>query len=176
MQWLTTTISILIWQNSNKKKADMIKKLFYIILLLTSAVTLSAQTPKKFDPEKFSREQEAFIAKEARLSPQEAEKFFPVFREMKNKQRALFHKQRQWVRSKPMNDKDAAKLISDMDKIDMELKKIQMAYHTKFCKVIPASKVFLCLYAEERFKHQIMDKMSEQKQFKKHTTDKKPQR
>lgn len=151
----------------------MIRNIFFVVLLIASVIEISAQTPKKFDPEKFSRDQETFIAREAKLSSQEADKFFPVFREMKNKQRALFHKQRQCVRSKPQNDKEAEKLICDMDRIDMQLKKIQIEYHTKFCKVIPATKVFLCLKAEERFKHQTMEKMSGQKQNKKHTVEKK---
>lgn len=153
----------------------MIKKLFYIILLLISAVTISAQNQKKFDPEKFSRDQEAFIAKEAKLSSQEAEKFFPVFREMKSKQRTLFHKQRKCARSKPQNDKEAAKLIAEIDNIDMQLKKLQTEYHTKFCRIIPATKVFLCLQAEERFKHEIINKYSKQQPKKKHPADKKPQ-
>ena len=154
----------------------MMRKLLYILLLLTTAVTLSTQIQMKFDPEKFSRDQEAFICKEARLCPQEAEKFLPVYREMKNKQRALFHQQRKYARSKPQNDKEAAKLISDMDKIDMQLKKLQTEYHTKFCRVIPATKVFLCLQAEERFKHQIMNKFSQQNKKNKHQPNKKPQK
>ena len=145
-------------------------------MLLFLAFSVNAQNAKtgekKFDPEKFMQEQEAFITKEAKLSSQEAARFFPLFRELQNKQRTLFHKQRQYAKSKPQNDKDAAKTIADKDQTELQIKKLQIEYHNKFCKVIPATKVFKCLQAEERFKRHIMDKMTGKKQGNKHRPEK----
>lgn len=154
----------------------MIKKIAYTIMLLLLTIAASAQNAKgnerKFDPDKFRQEQEAFITKEAKLNTQEASRFFPLFREMQNKQRTLFHKQRQYAKSKPQNDKEAAKIIVDMDQTELQIKKLQTDYHNKFCKVIPATKVFLCLQAEEKFKRRIMDKMASRRQGNNHHSDK----
>ena len=154
----------------------MIKKIAYIIMLLLLTVTVDAQNAKpnekKFDPEKFMQEQEAFITKQAKLTTQESARFFPLFRELQNKQRTLFHKQRKYAKSKPQNDKEAAKIIAEIDQTELQIKKLQTDYHNKFCKVIPATKVFQCLQAEERFKRHIMDKMTGKKQGNKHRSEK----
>ena len=154
----------------------MIKKIAYIIMPLLLTVTVNAQNAKpngkKFDPAKFMQEQEAFITKEAKLTTQESARFFPLFRELQNKQRTLFHKQRKYAKSKPQNDKEAAKIIAEIDKTELQIKKLQTDYHNKFCKVIPATKVFQCLQAEDRFKRHIMDKMANRRPNKHKHADK----
>lgn len=137
------------------------KKLLCILLMTITALTVSAeQEEKKFDPQQFRRDQEAFIIKEAKLSPQEAAAFFPLFRELQNKQRALFSQQRKLERQRPGNDKEAARLISDIDDIEMEMAKLRALYHNKFCKAISPMKVKACIRAEERFKHKMMDRIA----------------
>ena len=52
----------------------MMKKILCIILMAVMALAASAeQEEKKFDPQQFRRDQEAFITKEAKLTPQEAD-------------------------------------------------------------------------------------------------------
>lgn len=136
------------------------KKLLCIILMTIMALAVNAeQEEKKFDPQQFRRDQETFMTQEAKLSPQEAAAFFPLFRELQEKQRNLFTQQRRLERQKPNNDKDAARLISEMDAIEMQMTRIRAHYHNKFCKTIPAMKVKLCIKAEEKFKHKIMDRL-----------------
>ena len=135
------------------------KRLFQIIFILLFALTIHAQQ-KKFDPEKFRQEQEAYITKEAHLSPQEAKIFFPLFREMQQKQRPLFKQMRQYAKTMPRNDKEAEQLITKKDQLDMQMHKIQSTYHAKMCKSMSATKVYQCINAEESFKHHTMDKIS----------------
>ena len=134
------------------------KKILCIIIMTITALTVSAeQEEKKFNPQQFQRDQETFIIKEAKLTPQEATAFFPLFRELQNKQRALFSQQRKLERQKPSNDKDAAKIITAMDEIEMETAKLRALYHKKFCKAIAPMKVKACIKAEEKFKHKMME-------------------
>lgn len=145
----------------------MKKYCLILIMSLLSIVTYAQQNKqqgKRFNPDAFRREQEAFITKEAKLSPQEAAAFFPLFNEYQEKQRKLFRQQKQYAKSKPQNDKEAAKLIAQMDALDLSIKKLQSQYHTKFCKIIPATKVFKCIQAEECFKHKIMHRMLQNKE------------
>lgn len=137
------------------------KRLLSIAILTILTMTLMAQNNgKKFDPASFIREQEAFITKEAQLTQQEANAFFPVFREMQNKMRTIFKQQRELMHKQPQNDAEAQKFICDADNLDMQLKKIQQIYHCKFCKVISAKKVMKCIQAEERFKHNMMSRFA----------------
>lgn len=145
----------------------MTKKLLCIILTVFMALNINAEREdKKFNPQQFKSEQEAFITREAKLSKQEAAAFFPLFNEMQDKQRALFNKQRNLARQKPTNDKEAAKQISEMDNIDMQIAKLRSQYHNKFSQAIPAMKVKLCIRAEERFKRQMMDRLMHASQKK----------
>lgn len=135
------------------------KKLILYIILAACSLTMNAQG--KFDPERFTRDQEAFITKHAKLSQQEATAFFPLFREMQQKARPLFKKQRDLVRKNAQNDSEAMNIINEIDNIDLQLRKLQQQYHKKFCKAISPMKVQCCLRAEEIFKHQTMERMAQ---------------
>lgn len=141
----------------------------FILYLLLTACTLTASSQGKFDPERFTRDQETFITKHAKLSQQEAAAFFPLFREMQQKARPLFKKQRELFRKNPQNDADATSIMNEVDDIDMQLRKLQQQYHKKFCKAIAPTKVLCCLRAEEIFKHRTMERMAQM-------NNKKPQR
>lgn len=136
------------------------KKLLFIILMFLSAISINAeQENKKFNPQQFRKNQEAFIIKDAQLTQQEAAAFFPLFREQQDKQRALFNQQMKLAHKRPSSDKEAAKIIDQMDQIELKITKLKSQYHVKFCRAIPAMKVMRCIKAEEKFKHRVMDNL-----------------
>ena len=69
---------------------------YYVMVFISVmflAIPAMADTPEnsrpKFDPERFEASMEQFITTKAGLAPQEAERFFPVYRDMQTKMRAL---------------------------------------------------------------------------------------
>jgi len=136
------------------------KKISFIFfsLLLTIAITAQdgRQRPGRFSPERFQAALEQFITKEACLTPQEAAKFFPIYKEMQAKQRAIFELQRKLAKVKPTDEKGCEKAIRQRDEYDLELKRIQQTYHNKFLSVISASKLYDVLKAEDRFHRQML--------------------
>ena len=149
-----------------------LRQFFFILALMLTTLTVNAQPPKhhdrpdkehKFNPEQFARAQEAFIVKEAQLTQQETAAFMPVFREMLQKQRTLFRQYRQFAKAKPQNDKEAAKLLKDVDDLDLQIKKIEIDYHAKFCKVISPMKVYQVHKAMNKFKHITMERVAKRK-------------
>ena len=130
----------------------------YVVVLLSllMALIVSAQEQKKFSPEKFEADLEEFITKEAGFTQQEAAKFFPLFKEMREKQRALYARMRQAGKEKPSDDKAAAETIQQCDKLSIEAKQLEQKYHNKMIKEIPASKVYLAINAENRFHRKMM--------------------
>ena len=134
-----------------KVKSVWMKALWLSLFHLFTFSPLTAQEARKFSPEKFQAEMEQFITKEANLTPEEAAKFFPLFREMQQKQRAIFEKVRKEGFVKPVDDASCRKLVERRDANELEQKKIQQLYHQKFFSVISPSKVFDVLIAEERF-------------------------
>jgi len=148
------------------------KKLFIICITLILALTVDAQggfgqgfgrgqgqgqgQGQRFSPERFQAQLEEFITKEACLTTQEIAEFFPVYREMLEKQRAVFMRQRNVSRVKPADEQGCLKAIKEQDEIDLELKRIQQTYHLRFLEVLPASRVYDILRAEERFHRSMM--------------------
>ena len=114
--------------------------------------------PPKFSPEKFDAELQQFITQEAHLTQQEAAKFYPVYKEMQNKQRALFGRAQKLSMVKPQDEKACAQAIQERDNIDVELKKVQQTYHNKFMNIVPPSKVYDVIKAEDRFHRRMLKK------------------
>lgn len=129
------------------------------MMVCAAVCGLRAQDSKqKFSPEQFQADMEQFIVKEAGLTPQESAKFFPVYREMGNRQRAVFDRMRKMGRNKPADEAGCLNAIKQRDKMDLELKKIQQTYHNKFLSIISASKLFDVIRAEERFHRKMLKK------------------
>ena len=73
------------------------------ISVIFMAIPAMADTPEnsrpKFDPERFEASMEQFITTKAGLTPQEAQRFFPIYREMQSKMRASFNEMRRLRRT-----------------------------------------------------------------------------
>lgn len=115
---------------------------------------------KKFDPEQYERELGKFIAREAKLTPQEIHDAFPIYKEMQKKMRELFNEQRKLIsRSTFSNEEEALRAIKKSDELDIKMKKVQQCYHDKLLKVLPATKVLKSIKAVERFNHNMFRQM-----------------
>lgn len=142
------------------------KKGFLFLILIITTLTINANEPQeelKFSPEKFDAELHLFIINEAKLSPQEAAKFFPVYREMQNKQRGLYERQRKLVTIMPNDEVSCMKAIKERDDIDLEMKRIQKTYHERFLDLLPASKVYAALKAEDKFYRHVFRRFNRNK-------------
>jgi hypothetical protein len=132
----------------------MVKKYFSVLIALLLAVAVNAQKgngSQRFSPEKFDAELHKFIIHEAGLTQQEADAFFPVYKEMQQKQRKLFFQQKRLGNEKPADEAGCKTAVLERDRIDVELKQIQQNYHKKFLEIISASKVYDVLKAEDKF-------------------------
>ena len=121
-----------------------------------------AQRPQKrppFDPKRFEADLEQFITTHAVLTPAEAAKFFPVYRQMMKKQRMLFDEMRRFHHVNPKDNDACADAIRRQDELDIEIKQLQQEYHARFMIVLPASKVLSVIKAEEQFHRQMFKRM-----------------
>ena len=134
----------------------MKKKLIYLLISLMFTLNIGAQNQQKFSPEKFDAELHEFITSQAKLTPQEATKFFLIYKEMQGKQRAIYEKQRILGMQRPHDESSCLKAIRERDAIDLELKRIQQCYHEKFLEIMPASKLYEVLQAEDRFHRRML--------------------
>ena len=77
---------------------------YYVMVFLSVmflAIPAMADTPEnsrpKFDPERFEASLEQFITTKAGLTPQEAGRFFPIYREMQSKIRMYFNEMKRLI-------------------------------------------------------------------------------
>jgi hypothetical protein len=140
----------------------MMKRLCFLFVSVMLTMNMGAQDQQKFSPEKFDAELQEFITNEAKLTPQEAAKFFPIYMEMQNKQRALFEKQRNLVMMHPQDESSCLKAIRERDEVELEMKRNQKNYHKRFLEIMPASKLYQVLNAEDRFHRRLLRRFNGQ--------------
>lgn len=136
------------------------RRFITFIFSICFVTAVMAECNVKFDAEAYRNEQHKYIIDNAKLTVEEAEKFFPIYDEMRAKEREKFKESRRLKRQKPTTDEACRKAIEELDKVEICLKKIQRNYHQKMLQVLPAQKVFDALSASERFDQKKFREMS----------------
>ena len=132
-----------------------------MILMLCTFGVANGQHRKRppFNPAKFEADLEQCITVNACLSPSQAASFFPVYRQMMKKQRALFDEMRRLRMINPKDNEACEEAIRKQDELDIQIKQLQQEYHGRFLMMLPANKVLSIIKAEEKFHRQIFRKM-----------------
>ena len=140
---------------------QIMKTTVLMILMLCTFGVANGQHKKRppFNPAKFEADLEQFITVNACLSPSQAASFFPVYRQMMKKQRALFDEMRRLRMINPKDNEACEEAIRKQDELDIQIKQLQQEYHGRFLMMLPAYKVLSIIKAEEKFHRQIFRKM-----------------
>jgi hypothetical protein len=147
------------------------KNVVISICLLSIALVSKAQQPHQNDgdrKEKAEAYKIAFITQKLELTPKEAEVFWPVYNEYDMKIKALRDKDRERVKSfknqvtKP-TDQESEKFMTDYFNFRQQELELTRKYVSEFKKVLPAYKVARLITLEQEFKHQLLNKLKEQK-------------
>jgi len=148
-----------------------------IILLLTLGVFLIAQTSvvaQKSDNhkkrwEKYKTEKVAFLTTNLDLTPQEAQKFWPVYNQMDNEKSEAQKKRRELERKV----RDAGETLSDVEIIKLtrefasNMKKegaLNEKYNEEFLKILPPQKVLKLYKVENEFRMYMIRKYRDQRE------------
>ena len=140
----------------------MRKLLFSTVIMIMVVLGASAEEQQKFSPEKFQADLEQYITTEAGLTNEEAAKFFPLYREMQQKQRVVYNKIHELFKL-PHDEASCKRAIQRRDQLEIELKRVAQTYHNKFLRVIPASKVIGTIVAEDKFHRRAFRKFGQQR-------------
>lgn len=140
---------------------QILRTIVLMILMLCTFGVANGQHRKRppFNPAKFEADLEQFITVNACLSPSQAASFFPVYRQMMKKQRALFEEMRRLRMINPKDNEACEEAIRKQDELDIQIKQLQQEYHGRFLMMLPANKVLSIIKAEEKFHRQIFKKM-----------------
>lgn len=140
------------------------KKIILLLLLFLAPCTLHlamAQHQRgKFNPEEFKARLENYVTSEAGFSQDEAQAFYPIYFEMKDKQRQLQRKIFWLKKNAPCDnadDKDFAIAIQKIKDLGVEMAQLEVTYYQKMCKVVPPAKVYRAMCAEDRFHRKMLE-------------------
>jgi hypothetical protein len=142
------------------------KKITIILFILISSLTFG-QNEKKL--ERIKALQVAFISTKLDLTPEEAQKFWPVFNEFNDKQLDLRKQKRILMfKLKPENsgtlsDKDVQKALDDSEAIEMNIQNNRNQFVKNLKGVISPQKILLLKKLEEDFKNTMLKQFKERK-------------
>lgn len=107
------------------------------------------------------RKQEAFITQNAGLTQAEADFFFPLFHELKQKQREIrrsIHRISKDMEQGTHTEKQCDKYLEEIGKLHKQSTELEISYHKKWRKKLSASKIIKILSADRRFSKQVFDR------------------
>ncbi len=109
----------------------------------------------------------AFITSRLQLTPQEAEKFWPVYNEFDAKKESIRKSARdrnkEYNTADKVTDKQATELI-EADLTEMQANvDLMKEYYGKIKAVLPPQKIVLLIHAERQFRRDLIQKLGERK-------------
>lgn len=109
---------------------------------------------RHFNPEQFRREIEEHIMREAKLTPAEAKEFFPVFMEMKEKQRNIERKVGMAYRRAShatVTDDDCRRVLREVEKLKQKQLRVESSYMHRLEKIVSPAKLIRVIQADRSF-------------------------
>ncbi len=142
-----------------KKLITVVLFLFFIINALAQDDEVVTREPKARD--KINAARAAYITERLELTPDEAEKFWPVYHEYIQKRQGL---RQQYRDAKKSGQNETALLDLDL-KIKQQELDLEKEYSTRLIKIIPAQKLIILRQAEADFKKLLLRQI-EQRQMR----------
>lgn len=139
------------------------KKITFLFLVLGISMGQLRAQEKHPSPEKMKAKKIAFITTNLDLTPEEAEKFWPVYNQAEEEFQTLHKEHRQARPEKKisdMSDAEVEKLIDEGLEFQQKELNLRKKFHEKFKQVLPVKKVAQLLHLEHEFRKQ-QDKKGE---------------
>jgi Mg2+ and Co2+ transporter CorA len=139
------------------------KKIISIVcILLTLSVSAQNRRPNpsgQFSPAEYAKQQREFFTKNAELTQEEADAFFPIYNELQQKKREINRQIRMTMRQEggaQISEEQSLKAIDAKADANIRIAELEKEYLQKFKEVLPASKILKIQNAEEQFNSQIL--------------------
>ena len=137
------------------------RKILPLLLLFTCS--FYAQENINDKKEQIKSLKVAFLTTELDLSPQESEKFWPLYNAFDNKQFELRHQKMKVYKGKMsddalsrMSEKEAAVLLSQMEATDEELFLLRKKFSKSLRTILPTSKILKLKKSEDDFNRKLL--------------------
>jgi Spy/CpxP family protein refolding chaperone len=150
-------------QQQNKTRLMTINKLFTCLFLLLS-VTIYGQNEKlREKKDQIKAMKVAFLTRELSLTPEEAEKFWPIYNAYDDKQFELRHQKMKTYARKlndgsldNMNDKEASAFLNQIENTDEEQYFIRKKFNSALRNILPPTKILKLRKSEVEFDRKLL--------------------
>jgi hypothetical protein len=135
------------------------KNIFTLLLILT--FSFSQAQNKKLERVKALRV--AFLSNKLELTPEEAERFWPIYNQFESKQTELrFQKKMMMFKLQPENssnisEKELNKMLTDSENIENDIQNNRKKFVKDLQGVIPTQKILMLKQLEEEFKKTLLN-------------------
>lgn len=140
------------------------KNLFIYLLMFTlyNVPNYGQKLRREEIADKIEAQKVAFITNELNLTPEESQKFWPLYNEFSAKEREL----RPEIPPRKMGNLSEEEANKVIDKFfDNEEKRLNLTknYYQKFKNILPASKIVKLHVAEMKFKEKLLERLKEKR-------------
>lgn len=108
----------------------------------------------------------AFITNELNLSPSESQAFWPVFNEMKDKEKAIRMEMKPDKPVDELSEQEANAVLDQQLRLMEKETAIRREYTDRFRKILPATKVLKLQHAEGEFRRQLVNEVKDRRSRK----------
>ncbi|WP_428225392.1 sensor of ECF-type sigma factor [Flavobacterium sp.] len=146
------------------------KKIITLVLLVLSTLSFSQRREEKI--EKIKALRIAFISDRLDLTPEEAQKFWPIFNQFEDKHFELRRqKQNLMFQLRPENasslsDKEVQSLMDQEEKLEIELHNTKKQLAKNLQGVIPNQKIMMLRQLEIEFKQKLLEQIQNRREGK----------
>jgi hypothetical protein len=143
----------------------MKKHIIFLFVLISFGNILYAQKPNR---DKIESLKIGFISNQLNLSPEEAERFWPVYNKFsdemsKLKKNAKLNLVDEMGDASKMTNQEAEKQLQDMIQFKSNEVELIKKYSVEFKKVLPVQKVVMLYKAENEFKKELLKQLKERR-------------
>lgn len=146
----------------------MRKWILGVLLLSAFQVAVFAQDeddlPQGQGGERMQALKVGFITERLKLTPEESQKFWPIYNEYEAEQKKIRQKHKFKQDFATMTDSEAEQLLSSGLEMEQQLLNLKKDYVQRMRKVIPVRKVAMLNRAERDFKEELLKKLRELQQ------------
>ena len=149
---------------------DIRLKLIVILLVVLTFPGISQELPRN-SQERFNAQRIAFFTERLRLTPEEAQTFWPVYNEYQDEKSKIIEKRRELTRTllenqRTLSDDKIEELGDEYVATVIEEAELLRTYHARFKEVLPAQKVPRIYQTETQFKNYLLRQIQQSQQHR----------
>ncbi len=137
-----------------------------VMLSIGTQLQAADNSQQRMNKEEFRAKQQAFITEKAKLTREEANKFFPIYFELQDKKKILNDEAWQLMRKgreEKTTEAQYEEILEGVYKSRLSSAQLEQTYLEKFKKILSCKKIFLVQRAEMRFHRELLRDMKPKK-------------